>query len=154
MLPKKFTPKQQAFVEEYLVDLNSTRAAVRAGYSKKTATAIGAENLRKPHINQAILQAKDKRSKRTEVTQDSVMTMLTREALGRGPDTVSSARIRAAELLGKHLGMFVEKGELKVEHDGEVTLKGELDLSNLSMEELANLARLGEKLKGNDEQTD
>ncbi len=44
------TPKQQRFVEEYLTDLNATQAAIRAGYSAKTAEVIGYENLRKPHI--------------------------------------------------------------------------------------------------------
>lgn len=51
------TAKQQRFVEEYLVDLNATQAAVRAGYSKKTAGAIGGENLEKPEIQEAIQKA-------------------------------------------------------------------------------------------------
>ncbi len=44
------TPKQQLFVAEYLVDLNATQAAVRAGYSKKTAYSVGHENLKKPEV--------------------------------------------------------------------------------------------------------
>jgi phage terminase small subunit len=51
---KVLTPKERIFISEYLVDFNATRAAIKAGYSKKTATAIGSENLRKPHIQDGI----------------------------------------------------------------------------------------------------
>ena len=51
---KKLTPKQERFVDEYLLDLNATQAAIRAGYSKRSARAIGAENLTKPNIQQRI----------------------------------------------------------------------------------------------------
>ena len=71
--PRKLTPKQQKFVEEYLCDLNATQAALRAGYSVKTAMAIGAENLKKPQIHAAVQAEMDKRSARTEVTADSVL---------------------------------------------------------------------------------
>ena len=54
MTAKKLTPKQNRFVEEYLIDLNATKAAVRAGYSEKTARQIGSENLSKPAIQEAI----------------------------------------------------------------------------------------------------
>ena len=67
------TPKQKRFVQEYLVDLNATAAAVRAGYSKKTAEVIGYENLRKPQIETAINQAIQEREKRTKITQDMVL---------------------------------------------------------------------------------
>ena len=60
----KLTPKQQLFVEEYLIDLNATQAAIRAGYSKKTAQVIGAENLSKPMVAAAIAEAQLRRSKR------------------------------------------------------------------------------------------
>lgn len=69
----KLTPKQERFVQEYLVDLNATAAAIRAGYSKKTAEVIGYENLRKPQIEAAINQAIQEREKRTEITQDMVL---------------------------------------------------------------------------------
>ena len=68
--------KQSRFVEEYLIDLNATQAAVRAGYSEKTATEAGYENLRKPHIAKAIEASKLERSKRTEITQDMVLQEL------------------------------------------------------------------------------
>lgn len=69
-------PKQQRFVEEYLVDLNATQAAIRAGYSQKTAAEAGYENLRKPQIAEAIAVAQQERSARTEITQDMVLREL------------------------------------------------------------------------------
>lgn len=74
----KLTPKQERFVEEYLVDLNATQAAIRAGYSERTAGATGHENLRKPEIAAAIQRAQEERSKRTEVTADRVLQELAR----------------------------------------------------------------------------
>ena len=56
------TPKQRAFIDEYLVDLNATQAAIRAGYSSDTAGSIGHENLKKPEIAAAIAERKAKRS--------------------------------------------------------------------------------------------
>lgn len=70
------TPKQKRFVEEYLIDLNATQAAIRAGYSRKTAGAIGGENLEKPEIATAIQQAMDERSQRTGITADRVLAEL------------------------------------------------------------------------------
>lgn len=67
------TPKQQRFVDEYLIDLNGTQAAIRAGYSKKTARQIAEENLSKPYIAAAVQQAMSRRELRTEVTQDMVL---------------------------------------------------------------------------------
>lgn len=70
------TAKQQRFVEEYLVDLNATQAAIRAGYSKRTAYSVGNENLNKPEIAAAIQEARDKQAKRTEITADRVLREL------------------------------------------------------------------------------
>jgi phage terminase small subunit len=70
---KKLTPKQKLFVKEYIVDLHITNAAIRAGYSKKTAYSIGSENLRKPEIQAAIQEEFAKRAERIEVTQDYVL---------------------------------------------------------------------------------
>jgi phage terminase small subunit len=72
----RLTPKQERFVQEYLVDLDATKAAIRAGYSEKTAAAIGYENLRKPHVNEAVEKAKAERSERTLVTVDQVVEEL------------------------------------------------------------------------------
>ena len=70
------TAKQQRFVDEYLIDLNATQAAIRAGYSEKTAYSIGNENLSKPEIAKAIEDAQTARAKRTEITADRVLTEL------------------------------------------------------------------------------
>lgn len=130
-------PKQQRFVEEYLIDLNATQAAIRAGYSAKTAAVIGAENLIKPYIQKAIQEARNKLTERTEITQDYVLTNIKKviercmqqEAvqardgsplLVEGPegDLVplfefkETGALKGLELLGKHLGMFKDKIEL------------------------------------------
>lgn len=76
----KLTAKQALFVSEYLLDLNATQAAIRAGYSKKTAKEIGYENLTKLHIAAAISKKFDARVERTEVTQDAVVAELARIA--------------------------------------------------------------------------
>lgn len=72
------TPKQQRFVEEYLVDLNATQAAIRAGYSSDTAHSIGHENLSKPEIAAGIREGMAVRSMRTNITQDQVLRELAR----------------------------------------------------------------------------
>lgn len=72
----ELTAKQRAFVREYLIDLNATQAAIRAGYSEDTAGAIGAENLKKPQIADAVSAAMNLRAKRTEITADRVLTEL------------------------------------------------------------------------------
>ena len=105
------TAKQKAFVQEYLVDLNATQAAIRAGYSSNTATKIASENLTKPDIQKAVQAALKAREKRTEVTQDYVIAKL-REIVEKdasdGPDSELkyANKIRALELLGKHTGAF------------------------------------------------
>jgi phage terminase small subunit len=72
--------RQARFVEEYLVDLSATQAAIRAGYSKKTAKEMGAENLTKPHIALAIEEAMKERGKRTEIEADRVLQEIARLA--------------------------------------------------------------------------
>ena len=75
------TAKQRCFVNEYLIDLNATQAAIRAGYSAKRADAIGYENLRKPEIAAAIAGAREAREQRTGVTADRVLLEAARLAL-------------------------------------------------------------------------
>jgi phage terminase small subunit len=74
----ELTDKQKAFVEEYLIDLNATQAAIRAGYSEKTARQVGNENLTKPDVADAIAAAQAERSQRTEVSADRVLLELAR----------------------------------------------------------------------------
>ena len=76
MTPKpKLTDKQERFVSEYLIDLNATQAAIRSGYSQKTAQRIGSENLSKPLIADAIAEAKAAAAKRNETTVDMLDKM-------------------------------------------------------------------------------
>lgn len=67
------TPKQQRFVEEYLVDLNGTQAAIRAGYSEKTAGQQAWDHLKKPEIQRAVQAALNERAKATEITVERVL---------------------------------------------------------------------------------
>lgn len=75
------TQKQKRFIEEYLIDLNATQAAIRAGYSPDTAKEIGCENLTKPNIRARIDQAMAERSKRTGINQDRILEELAKIAL-------------------------------------------------------------------------
>lgn len=147
------TKKQRLFVAEYLIDLNATQAAIRAGYSVDTAGEIGHENLKKPEIQKAIAKAMAERSKRTGVNQDRVVQELAKLAFinmtdvidGNGKikddateddkaciesikykksdtDTGTSverevkigSKLKALELLGKHLCMWNDKMDVNV----------------------------------------
>lgn len=90
------TKKQKRFVEEYLIDLNATQAAIRAGYSPDTAGSIGAENLKKPEIKSRIDKAMAERSKRTGINQDRVLQELARIGFAKITDVVDpeTAEIR------------------------------------------------------------
>ena len=90
------TKKQKRFVEEYLIDLNATQAAIRAGYSPHTAKDIGCENLAKPNIAAAISQAMAERSRRTGINQDRVLQELARIGFVKITDVVDpeTAEIR------------------------------------------------------------
>ena len=144
-IPKKdgLTEKQKRFCDEYLIDLNATQAAIRAGYSAETAGPIGGENLKKPIIAEYIKKRMGEREKRIEITQDFVLRELANIASANGTDfaqvdakgdvTITATKkvpeakraaiasikqgangtevktydkIRALELIGKHLGMF------------------------------------------------
>jgi phage terminase small subunit len=120
------TPKQERFVEEYLVDLNATQAAIRAGYSAKTAFTIGHENLRKPYIQEAIQKAKTKVSEKLEITVETVLLGLHKEATREEEGSSHGARVAAYNLLGKHLGMFTEKVEINLKTLSDEDLLAEL----------------------------
>lgn len=149
----RLTAKQKRFIEEYLIDLNATQAAIRAGYSVESAKEIGCENLTKPNIQQVIEKQMAERSKRTGVNQDRVITELARIAFVNPSDVIDSSdatiketaseddlaciqsvkvkisegekgsltereirlndKIKALEMLGRHLGMFKDKVELE-----------------------------------------
>ena len=109
---KKLTPKQQCFVNEYLIDLNASAAARRAGYSVKTAEWIGQQLLGKTHVLEAIKASIQYRMERTKVTVDGVIERIIRLADAAEEKEQYAAALKAAELLGKHLGMFTEKFEV------------------------------------------
>lgn len=149
------TAKQKRFIEEYLIDLNATQAAIRAGYSPETAGSIGNENLKKPEIRARIDKAMAERSKRTGINQDRVLQELAKIAFVNPADVINfdeatvnaeaaeedlaciqSVKVKtmlgekgdmtereirlydkkaALELLGRHLGMFKENVNVKVE---------------------------------------
>ena len=122
-MPNKLTPKQERFVQEYLVDLNATQAAIRAGYSKKTADRQGHRLLKKAEIAAAVEKGREKAKERTELTVDEVIGDL-REVARRcmGDDFNPAGANRALELLGKHLGAFVDKVEHSVPDGIEVRI--------------------------------
>ncbi len=74
------TPKQQRFMQEYFIDCNATQAAIRAGYSPRTAYSIGQENLKKPDVRDAINKALDARADRCEISAERVLKELARVA--------------------------------------------------------------------------
>jgi phage terminase small subunit len=186
----KLAAKQKRFVDEYLIDLNATQAAIRAGYSQKTAKSIGQENLTKPDIAAAIEIRMKEREKRTEITSDMVLTELAKigffdprklfhddgkpkmitelddntasvisgldvmeEFEGYGKDRVfvgytkkyKLADKRAALVdIGKHLGMFVDRSEVK--HAGAIAHNFQ-PAPKLSKEEWLNLHGLKQEAK-------
>ena len=133
----KLTDKQEMFCREYLVDLNATQAAIRAGYSEDTSRQMGSENLSKPYIQEYIQKLMDKRSEKVEVSANYVLESLVEVAekcKGKKPVTVSvqldkdnpesvieinktifdpSGAKGTLELIGKHLVMFTDKVESK-----------------------------------------
>lgn len=134
---EKLTVKQERFCTEYIIDLNATQAAIRAGYSKKTANRIASENLSKPDIQRKIQELQQERAERTEITQDRVL----KELAGIGFAPITKGKIKAAdktkalELLGRHLGMFTDK--LQIEGD----IKTINPYANLTEADLLKLAK-------------
>lgn len=93
----KLTAKQNRFVEEYLIDLNATQAAIRAGYSPATAKEIGCENLTKPNISDEIAKAMAERSKRTGINQDRVLTELAKIGFANITDVIDPETAKIKE---------------------------------------------------------
>lgn len=104
----KLTPKQAAFVREYLIDLNATQAAIRAGYAEGSARVQGTRLLANAAIQAEVQAGRETKAEQAQVSAQMVLDGLRRIAEGDGSE---SARVRAYELLGKHLGMFTEKTE-------------------------------------------
>lgn len=143
MAEKKLTAKQKRFCDEYLIDMNITQAAIRAGYSKKTAYAIGQENLKKPTLKEYIEKRMAEKEAELVADQAEVMKYLTSvlrgqsqseivvvEGTGEGcseartmqkaPD--EKERLKAAELLGRAHMMFTDKVQQEVDMDLNITV--------------------------------
>ena len=139
----KLTAKQQRFCDEYLIDLNATQAAIRAGYSKKTANRSGTENLSKLVIREYIENRMAEKEAALIANQDEVLKYLTSvlrgqsksteiviEGLGDGStkarkmekEPSEKDKLKAAELLGKRYGLYTEKVEEKVDMELNVTI--------------------------------
>ena len=106
------TNKQKKFISEYLVDLNATQAAIRAGYSPKSAYAIGVENLRKPQIAEAIEKAQEANRIRNETTIDLIDEMHKEAFMVAKENHQASAMTTAALNLSKLHGLIVDKSEI------------------------------------------
>ena len=109
----RLTDKQKRFVAEYLVDLNATQAAKRAGYKDPN---IGRQLITKNNVSAAIQKAMSNRETRTEITQDRVLNELGKVAFAKAADYTDATlkyanKLRALELIGKHLGMFDGKNQ-------------------------------------------
>ena len=132
-ITKNLTLKQQRFVDEYIISGNATQAAIKAGYSKKTANRIATENLSKPVIKTAI----DKRNAeiQSEKTMDmqEVMELLasiargetTEETVTNKGDVIETAtrnsdKLKALELIGKRFGAWTDKKEISGNLDIEI----------------------------------
>ena len=155
-MAKELTDKQQRFVEEYLVDLNATQAAIRAGYSKKSARDIGYENLTKPDIRAAIVEKRTEISRRVDLTIDDVIwglwslyemccqPIIEFDKLNNPillPANETGAR-RSLEAIGRHLAPGTTRIEL-TGHGG-----GPIQTEEISERETARLAAYLPHLRG------
>lgn len=118
MAKAKLTPKQEMFCKEYLIDLNATQAAIRAGYSEKTAQRIGSENLSKPLIAERIQELMNKRSEKVEIDSSWVLKGIKdlTDTLVTSEDP--SKAYKGFELAGRHLKLFTDK----IEQDTTITV--------------------------------
>tara|TARA_B100000767_G_C19523111_1_gene433364 strand:- start:108 stop:641 length:534 start_codon:yes stop_codon:yes gene_type:complete len=128
---QKLTAKQEQFCQEYIIDLNATQAAIRAGYSKKTANVVGCENLTKPNIADRVAELRKGRADKVAIDQEAVLNNLIKamnislgeedtHVVGNVEGMITSvpvkktdvaAFIKIQDMLAKHLGMFEKDNE-------------------------------------------
>ena len=128
--------RQSLFVAEYLKDLNASAAARRAGYSEKTAFRSGIENMQKPAITDAIAAAMQERSERVQITADKVLKDIEaikadamREAADKDGNLAMvnhAAALKACELQGRHLQMFVDRVAMTIEQVPDEEIDGRI----------------------------
>ena len=111
------SPKQQRFAEEYLVDHNATQAAIRAGYSEKTAYSIGHENLKKPEIAAAIAAGEARLRRKTEVSIRSMTEEMRENREIAIKNDQAGAAQQASMGIAKLHGLLVERSEVKMTAD-------------------------------------
>lgn len=126
----ELTDKQKSFVNEYLIDLNATQAAIRAGYSKKNADKIGSQLLGKSRVSAEIQKAMAKREKRTEITQDRVLKELA---------TIGFFQITDF--------MKVDKGQLVIKDTSDVDLENIPAISGIKATQFGLDVRFHDKVK-------
>ena len=107
------TPKQRRFCEEFIVDLNGTQAAIRAGYSAKTANPQAARLLAKASVAAHVAKLQAEAAARNEISVDKVISMLAASYTDAKAANQHGPAVRAAELLGKRLGMFRDRVEVQ-----------------------------------------
>lgn len=110
----KLTDKQTAFVREYLVDLNATQAAIRAGYSERTANAQAGRLLANVGIREAIENAQAKRARRVEIKAEDVLRGVIEVTTQARDSGDLKTALKGYELQGKHLGMWTERVKQEV----------------------------------------
>ena len=127
--------KHKRFVQEYLIDLNATKAAERAGYSSKTARVQGPRLLLNAAIRAAVQAGMDKRAQKTEITAAYVLTGI-QETIQKCQEAKhAQAALKGYELLGKHLKLFTDK----VEVSGALAAMSDEDLTDRLNAALGNI---------------
>ena len=115
----KLTDKQKRFVDEYLIDLNATQAAIRAGYSETSAQQISAENMLKPVVASAIAIALEARSEQTGIT---ALWVLEQAADVYREEQDRSNALKALDTVGKHVDIQAFNEKKTLEHTGNMPI--------------------------------
>ena len=120
MTERKLTAKQQRFVEEYLIDLNATQAAIRAGYSQDTAYSQGQRLLKNVEVSQVVKKSLQERSKRTQIDADWVLKEAAEIATMHKADNPSAA-VSALNIVAKHQAVdaFAADKQRQVNKNGD-----------------------------------
>ena len=107
MAMPKLTAKQARFVHEYLVDLNATQAAIRAGYKPSNARQVAADNMSKANIQQAVQEAREAQEKATMYDANWIMAQIAR--IAEDETQAARDRLKALELMGKRYGIWEKR---------------------------------------------